>query len=92
MSFGVFLKSDPSYPVSWGMYSDYGTGTNLMTLPEHRKQGLAFAISASLLACWQSQGIFPVFERHRDTTPYRFGEYIFESTWRDSITGEQYHW
>ena len=85
------MKSDPTYPVAWVMYSDFGIVFNRMTLPEHRNQGLSFAISASTASQMLSQGIVPVSEHHReDEVPFRLTKYILESTWRDSITGECY--
>ena len=88
------MRSNPTYPVSWGTYSDHGLATNLIALPEHQQKGFALALSANLFAQMQRQGIVPVVERHKDSPVVKrfskFEECVLESTWRDSITGECY--
>ncbi|XP_065885948.1 uncharacterized protein [Dysidea avara] len=90
----AFIRSNPTYPVSWGMYGDYGHAVYWNTLPEHQQKGLGFVITARLWTKMIQQGIVPVIEQHKDHL--MFGKFnkiikpILGSTWRDSITGECY--
>ena len=93
-SLGIFLRSNPHYPVSWVVYSDYGHSFFLYTLPEHRHEGLG----GNLLSCQYikmlKNGIIPFSERIKGsntTENFRNVERYFPGcTWRDSITGECY--
>ena len=94
LSVGIFLKSNPHYPVSWVIYSDYGHSVFLYTLPEHRDRGLSGNIlSYQYIKMLQSE-IIPLGERIRGsvlTENYSHVERCFPGyTWRDSITGECY--
>jgi len=40
-SVGVFLKDDPTKPVSWAMFSNFGHITHAYTILEHRRKGYA---------------------------------------------------
>ena len=90
----AFMRSNPTYPVSWVMYGDYGHAAYWNTLPEHQQKGLGYPIVARLYTKMIQQGIVPVGERHKDNLIFgrhnKIMKPILESTWRDSITGECY--
>ena len=94
ISVGVFTKSDPSYPVSWGTYSNIGHAIGLYTLPQYRRNGFALVISANLFSQLQEEGIVPIIEQHRKSVfAGKYGraeKYFVNTTWRDSTTGEHY--
>ena len=91
LSAGIFAKSDPSYPVSWGTYSDIGHAVCLQTLPEYRRKNFAMSLSAYLFAQLLQEGIVPIVQLHKDSALLGKGEkFIADSVWRDSITGECY--
>ena len=94
ISMGIFTKSDPSYPVSWGTYSDIGHAIGLYTLPGYRRNGFALVNSASLFTRMQEEGLVPIIEQHRKSIiAGKYGraeKYFVNTTWRDSITGEHY--
>ena len=94
ISTGVFTKSNPSYPVAWGLYGDIGHAIGLYTLPEYRRKGLAIVLSGHLFTHILQEGIVPVIEQHsKSVVAGKIGEaekYFADTTWRDSITGESY--
>ena len=93
ISTGIFTKSDPSYPVSWMTYSDTGHMMGLRTLPEYQCKGFGLAVSAHLSVQAQKEGIVPIGEQFAGSvTAYaiKYGKYVADTTWRDSITGEYY--
>ena len=92
ISVGIFKKSDPSFPISWAMFSDYGLAINLSTVPEYRHKGLAMVVLKDLFAQALQQGIIPVFDLRKKSilTKSAVFKYAIERTWRDSITGECY--
>ena len=94
LSAGIFLRSNPHYPVSWVVYSDYGHSVFLYTLPEHRDRGLSGNILSHQYIKMLQSGIIPLGERIRGsilTENFRHVEGCFPGyTWRDSITGECY--
>ena len=94
---GVFKKSDPSYPVAWGVYGDFGIAIHLYTMPEYRREGLSFVVSRNLFAQLLEQGIIPVTRRHEDGSPVdemfrRVMKLAADSIDRDSITGKRYNY
>ena len=95
LSAGIFLKSDPMYPVSWVLYGDMGHAFCMHTLPEYRGNQLALFTFVNLCAQLEQVGIVPVGEKHQ-SIPIGHGalgrieKYIADSTCRDSITGECY--
>ena len=93
ISTGIFTKSDPSHPVSWMTYSDIGHLLGLRTLPEYQHKGFGLAVTAHLSAQVQKEGIVVTGEQFAGgVTAYakKFGQYVADTTWRDSITGEYY--
>ena len=64
---GIFTKSDPSYLVSWGTYSDIGHAVCLQTLPEYRHKNFVMSLSAYLFAQLQQEGIAPFVELHKNS-------------------------
>ena len=90
-SAGIFTKSDPSYPVSWVHYSDFGHVIGMHTLPKYRHKGFSAILFANVYGQVQQKGIVPGGELFNDSvlgeTP---GKFIIETLWRDSITGECY--
>jgi len=90
----AFMRSNPTYPVSWVIYGDYGHAVYWKTLPEHQRKGLGFVIVARLWRKMIQQGIVPVFEQHKDNLIFervnKLVKPILESTWRDSVTGKCY--
>ena len=90
-SAGIFTKSDPSYPVSWTHYSDFGHTIGIHTLPEYRQRGFSAILVANVYAQLQQKGIIPGGELFNDSVlGAALGKYIIETLWRDSITGECY--
>jgi len=92
---GIFKKSDPSYPISWGVYGDFGIAVHLYTMPEHRREGLSFVVTRNLFAQLLEQGITPVIRRHEDGSSVdvafkRVMKYVADTFDRDSVTGEHY--
>ena len=66
---------------------------SLRTLPEYQRKGFALAVTAHLSAQVQKEGIVPVGEQFADRLNayvIKFGQYVADTTWRDSITGEYY--
>ena len=94
ISVGIFTKSDPSYPVSWGTYSDIGHAIGLYTLPEYRRNGFTLVMAAILFSQIQEEGMVPIIEQHRrSVVAGKYGKsekYFVNTTWRDGITGEHY--
>ena len=94
LSTGIFLKSDPTYPVSWGIYGDMGHAVGLYTLPEYRHNQIALSININLFTQLEQEGLVPVVDVQRKSAiagPLgRAEKYIADSTFRDSITGECY--
>ena len=58
-SVGVFLKSDPTHPVSWSLLSNYGYIRNLYTLEEHRGKGYGKIVVLSLMEQILEAGFVP---------------------------------
>ena len=91
ISAGIFTKSDPSYPVSWTTYSDLGHVIALYTLPEYRRKGFPLVLAANVYAQLLQKGIVPFGEQFKESPiAEKYGNYVLDSTWRDSITGEHY--
>ena len=96
LSAGIFLKSNPVYPVSWMLYGDMGQSFCLHTLPEYRHNQFAASTCLNLYAQLEQVGIIPVGEQRQSalagqrTSGRIIEKYIAESTCRDSITGECY--
>ena len=93
-SVGIFLRSHPSYPVSWTMYSDYGHAVFLHTIPEYRKKGLSGIILSTLYSSLLDHHLIPVGERIKGSFLSKKFSHVEncypDYTWRDSITGECY--
>jgi len=93
-SAGIFKKSDPSYPISWLLYGDYGVLIHMCTLPEHRHKGLALAVTKKLFVHLVLKGITPVMDQSKPsalTEKYsQVVRYAIDRIWRDSVTGECY--
>ena len=62
LSVGVFLKSDPTHPVSWSLLSNYGHIVHLYTLEEHRRKGYGKIVILSLMEQILEAGLVPVVE------------------------------
>ena len=95
ISAGIFCKSDPVNPVSWGMYGDMGHAFGIHTLPEYRRNQFALSVAVNLSVQLEQVGIVPVGEYHTSifASHETFGKMencISGSTCRDSITGECY--
>ena len=91
MSAGVFTKSDPSYPVAWVTYSDFGHVIGLHTLPEYQHKGFALILITNIYTQLQQKGIIPGGEIFKGSAVYgKLGKIIIDTAWRDSITGECY--
>ena len=58
-SVGVFLKSDPTHPVSWSLLSNYGQIRHLYTLEEHRRKGYGKIVVLSLMEQILEAGLVP---------------------------------
>ena len=90
-SIGVFLRSHPTYPVSWAMYSDYGHAVFLYTIPEYRKKKVSSIVLSTLFSTLLDHHFIPVAECIKGTfLKNKFTGYYPGYTWRDSITGECY--
>ena len=62
LSVGVFLKSDPTHPVSWSLLSNYGHIIHLYTLEEHRGKGYGKIVVLSLMEQILEAGLVPAVE------------------------------
>ena len=93
-SIGIFLRSQPSYPVSWAIYSDYGHIVFLHTIPKYRKKGFSGILLPTLYSNLLDHQLIPVGERTKGfflSKKFSHVEnYYPDYTWRDSITGECY--
>ena len=49
ISVGLFLKSDPSQPVSWTFLSSFGNISGVHTLKEHRMEGYSRVVTLCLM-------------------------------------------
>ena len=58
----MFLKSDPTHPVSWSLLSNYGHIILLYTLEEHRGKGYGKIVVLSLMEQVLEAGLVPVVE------------------------------
>jgi len=93
-SAGVFKRSDPSYPIAWGLYGDLGKAIHLYSMPEHRGNGISSAISRYLFTQLVQQGIIPVVDRSVDSElsdnnfERHMLHYTVDRAWRDSTTGK----
>ena len=61
-SVGVFLRSDPTHPVSWTLLSNYGHIMHVYTLEEHRRKGYAKIAVLSLIEQILESGLTPAAE------------------------------
>ena len=61
-SVGVFLKSDPTHPVSWSLLSNYGHIMHLYTLEEHRGKGHGKIVVLNLMEQILEAGLVPAVE------------------------------
>ena len=61
-SVGVFLRSDPTHPVSWSLLSNYGHIMHVYTLEEHRGKGYARIVVLSLMQQMLKSGLTPALE------------------------------
>ena len=61
-SVGMFLKSDPTHPVSWSLLSNYGHIMHLYTLEEHRGKGYGRIVVLSLMEQILEDGLVPAAE------------------------------
>ena len=93
-SVGIFLRSYPSYPVSWVTYTDYGHGAFLYTIPGYRGYGFGGIMMATLYSCLLNNHFIPLGERIRGSFLNKKFSHVERCypgyTWRDSITGECY--
>ena len=93
-SIGIFLRSQPSNPVSWVTYSDYGHAGFMYTIPEYRGYGLGSIAMATLYSNLLDNHFVPLGERAKDSPLNKKYSHVEKSfpdyTWRDSITGECY--
>ena len=93
-STATFLKSNPSYPVAWALYGDFGHIIHRHTIPEHRQSGLTLITLADLGRKLNEVGLIQLGEVHkgsfRGKRLHKFNKFVPDYTWRDSITGECY--
>ena len=61
-SVGVFLRSDPTHPVSWSLLSNYGHIMHVYTLEEHRGKGYGRIVVLSLMQQILESGLTPALE------------------------------
>lgn len=61
-SVGVFLKSDPTYPVSWSLLSNFGHIMHVYTLVEYRSKGFARITVLGLMQQMLEAGLTPALE------------------------------
>ena len=61
-SAGVFLRSDPTHPISWSLLSNYGHIMHLYTLEEHRGKGYGKIVVLSLMEQILEAGLIPALE------------------------------
>ena len=61
-SVGVFLKSDPTHPVSWSLLSNYGHIMHVYTLEEHRGKGYGRIVVLNLMQQILESGLTPALE------------------------------
>jgi len=61
-SVGVFLKSDPTHPVSWSLLSNYGHFMHVHTLVEHQRKGYGRITVVSLMQQMLKTGLTPALE------------------------------
>ena len=61
-SAGVFLKSDPTHPVSWSLLSNYGHILHVYTLTEHRRKGYVRITLLSLMQQMLEDDLTPALE------------------------------
>ena len=93
-SAGIFKRSDPSYPIAWGVYGDLGKAIHLYSIPEHRGKGISSAVSRYLFTQLVQQAIIPVVDRSIDSemSDSNFARhmlhYATDRAWRDSTTGK----
>ena len=59
---GVFLKSDPTHPVSWSLLSNFGHLMHVYTLVEHRRKGYCRITVVSLMQQMLKAGLTPALE------------------------------
>ena len=90
----IFLRSNPSHPVSWVAYGDFGHMIHMYTLPEYRQNCFSLIAVINLNKQLAENGIITVGERSKDNfvgrTLNAAAKFIPDYTWRDSITGECY--
>jgi len=94
MSAGIFKRSDPSYPISWFLYGDYGFLIHLHTLPEYWHKGLALTVIKDLFAQAVQKGITPLMDQSKPNVLTKkhsqVVKYAIDRIWRDSVTSECY--
>ena len=61
-SVGVFLKSDPTHPVSWSLLSNFGHIMHVYTLVEHRGKGYGRITVVSLMQQILKAGLTPALD------------------------------
>ena len=61
-SVGLFLKSDPTHPVSWSLLSNYGHIMHVYTLEEQRRKGYGRITVLSLMQQMLEAGLTPALE------------------------------
>lgn len=61
-SVGLFLKSNPTYPVSWCVLSNYGHIIHVYTLEEHRGKGYGKSVALNLTEQILKAGLIPALE------------------------------
>jgi len=94
-SAGVFKRSNPSYPVAWGLYGDIGTAIHLCSLPDHKRKGNAGLVTRFLFTQLIQQSLIPVVDRSTDSElsdkslAKHMMEYAIDRVWRDSATGKR---
>lgn len=93
LSVGIFLRSCPSYPVSWIIYGDFGYCVFMYTIPEYRRNGFSRLMFDKLFSSLLENNMYFVgeciknsFDRKSKNVKILFPGY----TWRDSVTGECY--
>ena len=61
-SVGIFLKSDPTHPVSWALLSNFGHIMHVYTLMEHRGKGYGKITVVNLMQQMLEAGLTPALE------------------------------
>ena len=87
-SVGIFLKSDPSQPVSWVVLANYGHIVHIHTVQEHRRKGYSRLAVLTLMQQMLEAGLTPILEISSKNVPsvelnssLGFVE-LFDSSWK----------